>query len=242
MVPSHRQSFRASSVCSRLPPGAPSSYAQSVPKPAGCPCMGTSASGRKHSSYLPPPATHCCPSMMVLLIHFCPSLVTYLDVQRCLEHLGYLGYPTLCKQDSQAHAITGGPIPLSWPGPVPPWQPLILGCPYRPPTVTREKRLDQEKGQTQRSVLLCNVVGARGVGKSAFLQAFLGHGLRVRLMCWARGPSSCLGLPGHRASEKHQGHQASAISLLSIRMPGSSVRSLPSTPLTRCRSTGKRSI
>ncbi|CAD7683340.1 unnamed protein product [Nyctereutes procyonoides] len=77
------------------------------------------------------------------------TLVTYLDVRRCLEHLGYLGYPTLCEQDSQAHAIT----------------------------VTREKRLDQEKGQTQRNVLLCKVVGARGVGKSAFLQAFLGRGL-----------------------------------------------------------------
>ncbi|XP_016076194.1 PREDICTED: mitochondrial Rho GTPase 2 isoform X3 [Miniopterus natalensis] len=77
------------------------------------------------------------------------TLVTYLDVWRCLEHLGYLGYPTLCKQDSQTHAIT----------------------------VTREKRLDQEKGQTQRNVLLCKVVGARGVGKSAFLQAFLGRGL-----------------------------------------------------------------
>ncbi|XP_036134767.1 mitochondrial Rho GTPase 2 isoform X3 [Molossus molossus] len=77
------------------------------------------------------------------------TLVTYLDVRRCLEHLGYLGYPTLCKQDSQAHAIT----------------------------VTREKRLDQEKGQTQRNVLLCKVVGACGVGKSAFLQAFLGRGL-----------------------------------------------------------------
>nr|KAF6294903.1 ras-like protein family member T2 [Pipistrellus kuhlii] len=77
------------------------------------------------------------------------TLVTYLDVRRCLEHLGYLGYPTLCNQDSQTHAIT----------------------------VTREKRLDQEKGQTHRNVLLCKVVGAHGVGKSAFLQAFLGRGL-----------------------------------------------------------------
>ncbi|XP_068381052.1 mitochondrial Rho GTPase 2 isoform X6 [Eschrichtius robustus] len=77
------------------------------------------------------------------------TLVTYLDVQHCLEHLGYLGFPTLCEQDSQAHAIT----------------------------VTREKRLDQEKGQTQRNVFLCKVVGARGVGKSSFLQAFLGRGL-----------------------------------------------------------------
>ncbi|XP_004438288.1 PREDICTED: mitochondrial Rho GTPase 2 [Ceratotherium simum simum] len=77
------------------------------------------------------------------------TLVTYLDVRRCLELLGYLGYPILCEQDSQAHAIT----------------------------VTREKKLDQEKGQTQRNVLLCKVVGACGVGKSAFLQAFLGRGL-----------------------------------------------------------------
>ncbi|XP_076998419.1 mitochondrial Rho GTPase 2 isoform X2 [Tamandua tetradactyla] len=77
------------------------------------------------------------------------TLVTYLDVRRCLAHLGYLGYPVLCEQDSQARAIT----------------------------VTREKRLDQEKGQTQRAVLLCRVVGARGAGKSAFLQAFLGRRL-----------------------------------------------------------------
>ncbi|XP_017895458.1 PREDICTED: mitochondrial Rho GTPase 2 isoform X2 [Capra hircus] len=77
------------------------------------------------------------------------TLVTYLDVQRSLEHLGHLGYPTLCEPNSQAHAIT----------------------------VTREKRLDQEKGQTQRNVLLCKVVGAHGVGKSSFLRAFLGHSL-----------------------------------------------------------------
>ncbi|XP_048188260.1 mitochondrial Rho GTPase 2 isoform X2 [Perognathus longimembris pacificus] len=82
------------------------------------------------------------------------TLVTYLDVQSCLAHLGYLGYPTLCEQDSQAQAIT----------------------------VTRRKRLDQEKGQTQRSVLMCKVLGARGVGKSAFLQAFLGHSLSVKPM------------------------------------------------------------
>ncbi|XP_006897529.1 PREDICTED: mitochondrial Rho GTPase 2 [Elephantulus edwardii] len=77
------------------------------------------------------------------------TLVTYLDVRRCLGHLGYLGYPILFEQDSQTSAIT----------------------------VTREKRLDQEKGQTQRHVLLCEVVGAPGVGKSAFLQAFLGRSL-----------------------------------------------------------------
>ncbi|XP_004604268.1 mitochondrial Rho GTPase 2 isoform X2 [Sorex araneus] len=77
------------------------------------------------------------------------TLLAYLDVRRCLELLGHLGYPTLCEQDSQAQAIT----------------------------VTRAKRLDQEKGQTQRNVLLCKVVGTRGAGKSAFLQAFLGRSL-----------------------------------------------------------------
>uniref|UniRef100_G3U1J5 Mitochondrial Rho GTPase n=1 Tax=Loxodonta africana TaxID=9785 RepID=G3U1J5_LOXAF len=82
------------------------------------------------------------------------TLVTYVDVRRCLGDLGYLGYPVLSEQDSQAHAITD--------------------------TVTREKRLDQEKGQTQRRVLLCEVVGARGVGKSAFLQAFLGRSLGLQ--------------------------------------------------------------
>ncbi|KAM6155589.1 mitochondrial Rho GTPase 2 [Rhynchocyon petersi] len=77
------------------------------------------------------------------------TLLTYLDVRRCLGHLGYLGYPIFSEQDSQTSAIT----------------------------VTREKRLDQEKGQTRRHVLLCEVVGAPGVGKSAFLQAFLGRSL-----------------------------------------------------------------
>ncbi|XP_006873901.1 PREDICTED: mitochondrial Rho GTPase 2 [Chrysochloris asiatica] len=77
------------------------------------------------------------------------TLETYLDVRCCLSHLGYLGYPVLSEQASQVHAIT----------------------------VTREKRLDQEKGQTQRHVLLGEVVGAHGVGKSAFLRAFLGWSL-----------------------------------------------------------------
>lgn len=40
--------------------------------------------------------------------------MAYLDVRRCLEHLGYLGYPVLCEQDSQAHAITGGCLSFHW--------------------------------------------------------------------------------------------------------------------------------
>lgn len=42
-------------------------------------------------------------------VPFVPSarLTTYLDVQRCLEYLGYLGYSILAEQESQASAITG---------------------------------------------------------------------------------------------------------------------------------------
>ncbi|CAL1599235.1 unnamed protein product [Knipowitschia caucasica] len=74
-------------------------------------------------------------------------LSAYLDVHRCLELLGYLGYPILTEQETQASAIT----------------------------VSREKTKDLEKRQTQRSVFLCKVIGPRGTGKSAFLQAFINH-------------------------------------------------------------------
>ncbi|XP_051542609.1 mitochondrial Rho GTPase 2-like [Myxocyprinus asiaticus] len=78
--------------------------------------------------------------------YFCQWMLSaYLDVHRCLEHLGYLGYPILMEQDSQTSAIT----------------------------VTREKPLDLEKRQTQRTVFLCKVIGPRGTGKTDFLRAFL---------------------------------------------------------------------
>ncbi|XP_067407330.1 mitochondrial Rho GTPase 2 isoform X1 [Emydura macquarii macquarii] len=77
------------------------------------------------------------------------TLVSYLDVHHCLEYLGYLGYPIFSEHNSQTQAIT----------------------------VTREKKIDLEKGQTQRNVFLCKVIGPRGTGKSAFLQAFLGKNL-----------------------------------------------------------------
>lgn len=35
-------------------------------------------------------------------------LTTYLDVQRCLEYLGYLGFSIIAEQESQAVGITGG--------------------------------------------------------------------------------------------------------------------------------------
>lgn len=40
------------------------------------------------------------------LMSFC-RLTTYLDVQRCLEYLGYFGYSIIAEQESQASAITG---------------------------------------------------------------------------------------------------------------------------------------
>uniref|UniRef100_A0A8K9WPI6 Mitochondrial Rho GTPase n=1 Tax=Oncorhynchus mykiss TaxID=8022 RepID=A0A8K9WPI6_ONCMY len=77
------------------------------------------------------------------------TLTTYLDVQRCLEYLGYLGYSIISEQESQAAAIT----------------------------VMRDKKIDLQKKQTQRSVFRCNVFGDNGSGKSGFLQAFLGRNL-----------------------------------------------------------------
>lgn len=61
-------------------------------------------------------------------------------------------------------------------------------------TVTREKRIDLEKGQTQRSVFLCKVIGPRGTGKSAFLRAFLGQSLEVSdLFCDQLPPLGVIG-------------------------------------------------
>ncbi|KAG7272815.1 hypothetical protein CRUP_025795, partial [Coryphaenoides rupestris] len=77
------------------------------------------------------------------------TLSAYLDIHRCLEYLGYLGYPILAEQDSQTTAVT----------------------------VTQQKELDLEKAQTQRTVFLCKVIGPRGAGKTAFLQAFVGRNI-----------------------------------------------------------------
>uniref|UniRef100_A0A6Q2XYW4 Mitochondrial Rho GTPase n=1 Tax=Esox lucius TaxID=8010 RepID=A0A6Q2XYW4_ESOLU len=44
--------------------------------------------------------------------------------------------------------------------------------------LTRNKRIDLQKKQTQRSVFRCNILGARGSGKTSFLQAFLGRNLQ----------------------------------------------------------------
>uniref|UniRef100_A0A672M2M0 Mitochondrial Rho GTPase 1-A-like n=1 Tax=Sinocyclocheilus grahami TaxID=75366 RepID=A0A672M2M0_SINGR len=77
------------------------------------------------------------------------TLTTYLDVQRCLEYLGYLGYSIIAEQESQASAIT----------------------------VTRDKKLDLKKKQTQRNVFRGHAFGITGSGKTGFLQGFLGRNL-----------------------------------------------------------------
>jgi mitochondrial Rho GTPase 1 len=42
-------------------------------------------------------------------------------------------------------------------------------------TVTRKQRVDRKKQRTQRNVFQCYVFGARGSGKSALLQSFIGR-------------------------------------------------------------------
>lgn len=54
------------------------------------------------------------------------------------------------------------------------WYPCVVS-----PAVTRDKKIDLQKKQTQRSVFRCNVFGDVGSGKSGFLQAFLGTNLMV---------------------------------------------------------------
>uniref|UniRef100_A0AAQ5ZPJ8 Mitochondrial Rho GTPase n=1 Tax=Amphiprion ocellaris TaxID=80972 RepID=A0AAQ5ZPJ8_AMPOC len=48
--------------------------------------------------------------------------------------------------------------------------------------LTRDKKIDLQKKQTQRSVFRCNVFGDVGSGKSGFLQAFLGRNLMRQKM------------------------------------------------------------
>lgn len=52
-------------------------------------------------------------SFLLIVAHVCwGRLTTYLDVQRSLEYLGYLGYSIIYEHESQAAAITGERISL----------------------------------------------------------------------------------------------------------------------------------
>uniref|UniRef100_A0A4W5N595 Mitochondrial Rho GTPase n=1 Tax=Hucho hucho TaxID=62062 RepID=A0A4W5N595_9TELE len=83
------------------------------------------------------------------------TLTTYLDVQRCLDvrDYVYMLVKYLC-------------IGVNY-----------CGLSVTRVVLTRNKRIDLQKKQTQRSVFRCNILGARGSGKTSFLQAFLGRNL-----------------------------------------------------------------
>ncbi|XP_055877956.1 mitochondrial Rho GTPase 1-like isoform X1 [Biomphalaria glabrata] len=76
------------------------------------------------------------------------TLTTLLDMNRAIEYLAYLGFNY--QQESQLTAIH----------------------------VTRDKKIDLEKRQTGRNVFRCHVMGAKSVGKTAFLQGLLQRNLR----------------------------------------------------------------
>ncbi|XP_071815257.1 mitochondrial Rho GTPase 1-A-like isoform X1 [Apostichopus japonicus] len=74
------------------------------------------------------------------------TLTTLLDVSRTLELLAYFGYRyVMADHENQLSAII----------------------------VTRDKKIDLQKRQTSRNTFQCNVIGPRGAGKTAFLQAFV---------------------------------------------------------------------
>ncbi len=76
-------------------------------------------------------------------------LTTYLEVARTLEHLAYLGFNI--RYTNQLAAIK----------------------------VTRDRRIDLQEKCTSRSVIYCHVIGPKDVGKTAFIQSFVGRNLKV---------------------------------------------------------------
>lgn len=87
-------------VCATVP-----TTEQSYISDVGYRCQWTYVS---HTTFLRlgPPLPCTCASHC--LLH---RLSAYLDIHRCLEHLGYLGYPILTEQESQTTAITGVFLP-----------------------------------------------------------------------------------------------------------------------------------
>lgn len=175
MEPCRTQSCRTSSVCSPACPGAPSSTTRYAPLIKACfPCMDSSASGRKLSPSPWPLVTSlspCSPSWPALSLQArgLPGHTALPGVSGLLglPHPLGAGLP-----DTSPHRYSHA-LPFCHSS-GPSWLSLASLLP-----VTREKRIDLEKGQTQRNVFLCKVLGARGAGKSAFLQAFLGRSLAV---------------------------------------------------------------
>lgn len=125
--PCRPPSSRTSSACVPTCHGAPRSTWLSPPQSrATSPTSATAVSGRTcltplastlmrwrarcsaSRAVVPPPPCMCalrCFTRGVTAVS--RRLSAYLDIHRCLEHLGYLGYPILTEQDSQTSAITG---------------------------------------------------------------------------------------------------------------------------------------
>lgn len=76
------------------------------------------------------------------------TLTTLVDVHKTMEYLAYLGY--MYEHDNQLSAIH----------------------------VTRDRKIDLEKKQTNRNVFQCHVIGPKNVGKTVFMQGLLGRNLQ----------------------------------------------------------------
>ncbi|CAH3190659.1 unnamed protein product [Porites evermanni] len=117
------------------------------------------------------------------------TLTTFLDYTRMLAYLASFGYTHQENEPSLQTAITVcSPLPFTLVSSVSrliQMRKKLRFLPYNNPhwdqvntkLVMRSKAFDLQKKQTSRSVFQCYVFGAPEVGKTAFLQAFLGRTL-----------------------------------------------------------------
>lgn len=80
-------------------------------------------------------------------------MTAYLDKERALEYLAYLGY--LYEHDTQRTALH----------------------------VTRNKTIDKERKQNNRNVFLCHVIGPKGVGKVSYISLAMKITMAIILIC-----------------------------------------------------------
>ncbi|XP_044184234.1 mitochondrial Rho GTPase 1-A-like isoform X1 [Acropora millepora] len=117
------------------------------------------------------------------------TLTTFLDYTRTLVYLASFGYTHQENEPSLSTAVTVcSPLTFTLVSSVSRLIQLRKKFRLLPPNysqwgqantqlVTRSKTVDLQKKQTSRSVFQCYVFGPPGVGKTAFLQAFLGRTL-----------------------------------------------------------------
>ncbi|XP_027043432.1 mitochondrial Rho GTPase 1-A-like isoform X1 [Pocillopora damicornis] len=117
------------------------------------------------------------------------ALTTFLDYTRMLAYLAFFGYIHQEIEASLSTAITVcSPLPFTLVSSVSRLIQMrkklrLLPSSYsqwsqaKTQLVTRSKAVDLQKKQTSRSVFQCYVFGPPGVGKTSFLQAFLGRTL-----------------------------------------------------------------